>query len=243
MMRGACTLLASVALPEGTVALWPHSLRQEDMFLSFFPPLPQVTLRRLLDHNLRSVEAILEDRLRLLALVPDAATGNVGVEVRRCSQPHHRPHPPSLSTNHALLPLSVDAAAAAMQLRAVPLKRMAELARLRGWRFVASLAFEAADLAGPTLRMLWRRATALVSWLLVRLIGQALGLVYQGVRQSMAPREPPPQQQRQQQQERRQQGHQGPPRTGQQRGSSGGGSSGGSSPDGTQGWQDAFGVL
>ena len=46
---------------------------------------------------------------------------------------------------------------------------------------------------GPLLSGLLARASAFASWLLVRLIGRSLGLVYRGVRQSLAPRRPPPQ--------------------------------------------------
>ena len=67
-----------------------------------------------------------------------------------------------------------------------------ELAALRGWRYAASLALEAGDVAGPLLSGLLARASAFASWLLVRLIGRSLGLVYRGVRQSLAPRRPPP---------------------------------------------------
>ena len=68
---------------------------------------------------------------------------------------------------------------------------MQELAALRGWRYAASLALEALDVAGPLLARLLARASAAASWLLVRLIGRSLGLVYRGVRQSLTPRPPP----------------------------------------------------
>ncbi len=67
-----------------------------------------------------------------------------------------------------------------------------ELEALRGGRYAASLALEALDVAAPLLAGLLARAGAAASWLLVRLIGRALGLVYRGVRQSLAPRPPRP---------------------------------------------------
>lgn len=50
----------------------------------------------------------------------------------------------------------------------------------------ASLLLEAADLLLPLLRTLWRQATSAASWLLVRLVGQAVALVRRGVQQGSA---------------------------------------------------------
>ncbi len=47
----------------------------------------------------------------------------------------------------------------------------------------ASLLLEAADLLMPPLRTLWRQATSAATWLLVRLVGQAVALVRRGVQQ------------------------------------------------------------
>lgn len=47
----------------------------------------------------------------------------------------------------------------------------------------ASLLLEAADLLLPLLRTLWRQATSAASWVLVRLVGQAVALVRRGVQQ------------------------------------------------------------
>jgi hypothetical protein len=45
----------------------------------------------------------------------------------------------------------------------------------------ASLFLEGVDLLAPLLRSLWGRAAAAASWLLVRLVGQAVALVRRGV--------------------------------------------------------------
>lgn len=66
-----------------------------------------------------------------------------------------------------------------------------ELGELRGWRYAVSLALEALDVAAPLAAGLLARAGAAASWLLVALIGRSLGLMYRGVRQSIAPRSPP----------------------------------------------------
>ncbi|PRW44374.1 DUF3685 family [Chlorella sorokiniana] len=57
-----------------------------------------------------------------------------------------------------------------------PMKRTPELGRLSGLRYAASLLLEAADLLMPLLCTLWRQATSAASWLLVRLVGQAVTL-------------------------------------------------------------------
>ena len=78
--------------------------------------------------------------------------------------------------------------------------RLQELAGLRGVPFCVSLALEVVDFAAPLLQRLIGRAGDALSWLLVRLIGRSLGLVYRGVRESLsrpggggrAKRRPPP---------------------------------------------------
>lgn len=62
---------------------------------------------------------------------------------------------------------------------------MQEVERLKGLRYVHSLALEAMDVAAPLLQRLLGRLGDAVSWLLVRLIGRSLGLIYRGVRESL----------------------------------------------------------
>ena len=57
--------------------------------------------------------------------------------------------------------------------------------RLKGLRYAHSLALEAMDVAAPLLQRLLLRLGDAVSWLLVRLIGRSLGLIYRGVRESL----------------------------------------------------------
>ena len=98
--------------------------------------------------------------------------------------------------------------------RELPVSRRAELDALTGWRrtvrrdagcmlvcaqmradshacvlalLSSSLLLEAADVVGPLLRRAGRRLGDALSFLLVQLIGRALGLVARGVRQSVAP--------------------------------------------------------
>jgi hypothetical protein len=71
--------------------------------------------------------------------------------------------------------------------RAVPLPRRAELDALTGLRRWVSLALEVADVVGPLLARAGRAASDAAQFLLVQLIGRALGLVARGVRQSFAP--------------------------------------------------------
>lgn len=50
---------------------------------------------------------------------------------------------------------------------------------------------EAGDVLLPVARSCVARVSAAVSWLLVKLIGRALGLIFRGVRQSLTPQPKP----------------------------------------------------
>ncbi len=63
--------------------------------------------------------------------------------------------------------------------------RVQEVEQLKGLRYAHSLALEAMDVAAPLLQRLLGRLGDAVSWLLVRLIGRSLGLIYRGVRESL----------------------------------------------------------
>ncbi|KAK9815661.1 hypothetical protein WJX72_007540 [[Myrmecia] bisecta] len=69
--------------------------------------------------------------------------------------------------------------------RSISARRAKELNQLTGWRYTISLLLEAADVLMPLFSALFKRVSAAVSWLLVRLIGRSLGLVYRGVKQSL----------------------------------------------------------
>lgn len=62
-----------------------------------------------------------------------------------------------------------------------------ELESLKGWKYLVSLLLEAGDIALPIFRNCMARVSAAISWLLVKLIGRALGLIYRGVKQSLVP--------------------------------------------------------
>ena len=72
---------------------------------------------------------------------------------------------------------------------------MQELEAMTGWKYAVSFLLEAADVVLPIFRSCMARVSAAISWLLVKLIGRALGLIYRGVKQSLVPQRP---QQRQQ---------------------------------------------
>lgn len=67
-----------------------------------------------------------------------------------------------------------------------------ELGSLTGLRYYYSTALEACDFLAPLLERLFSRIGDAVSWLLVRLIGRSLGLIYRGVKESLMPRQQPP---------------------------------------------------
>lgn len=69
--------------------------------------------------------------------------------------------------------------------RSLPIRRSAELRTLGGWRLAYCLYLEFSDVTGPILKILLSRLGKLIQFLLVTLIGQSLGLVYKGIRQSL----------------------------------------------------------
>ena len=62
-----------------------------------------------------------------------------------------------------------------------------ELEALKGWQQLLSLGMEAVDFAVPLLRRAGQQMGEAVSWLLVRFLGRALGLLFRGIRQSLVP--------------------------------------------------------
>ncbi|XP_024364560.1 uncharacterized protein [Physcomitrium patens] len=67
----------------------------------------------------------------------------------------------------------------------LPARRSKELRALTGWRYVYSLYLELSDIVGPLLQVLGKKLGGAVSFLLVRLIGRSLGLIFEGIRQSV----------------------------------------------------------
>lgn len=67
---------------------------------------------------------------------------------------------------------------------------MQELEAFTGWKYAVSFSLEAADVVLPIFRSCMGRVSAAISWLLVKLIGRALGLIYRGVKQSLVPQRP-----------------------------------------------------
>lgn len=70
--------------------------------------------------------------------------------------------------------------------RRMYVRRTGELAALSGWRATLSTCMELGDVLAPVAAGIVDRLSSFVSWLLVSLIGRGLGLIYRGVRQSMA---------------------------------------------------------
>lgn len=72
-----------------------------------------------------------------------------------------------------------------LKLVEVPARRGKELRALTGWRYYYSLYLEFSDIVGPLLEVLVKKMGEAVSFLLVRLIGRSLGLIFEGIRQSV----------------------------------------------------------
>lgn len=66
-----------------------------------------------------------------------------------------------------------------------PARRGKELRALTGWRYIYSLYLEVSDIVGPLLEIFVKKLGEAVSFLLVRLIGRSLGLIFEGIRQSV----------------------------------------------------------
>ncbi|KAK9827551.1 hypothetical protein WJX74_010069 [Apatococcus lobatus] len=71
--------------------------------------------------------------------------------------------------------------------RSIRCRRIQELEALKGWQQLLSLGLEAVDFAMPLLRRAGQRMGEALSWLLVRFLGRALGLLFRGIRQSLVP--------------------------------------------------------
>jgi len=71
--------------------------------------------------------------------------------------------------------------------RQLPMCRQDELAQLSGWRQNFSVILEMADVCIPLMQGFFTYIGDALSWILVRLIGRSLGLIYRGVRQSLSP--------------------------------------------------------
>jgi Protein of unknown function (DUF3685) len=75
--------------------------------------------------------------------------------------------------------------------RSMFVRRTHELNALKGWRATLSTCMEIGDVVAPLFTGLADKLSRVVSWLLVALIGRGLGLIYKGVRQSMAGKSTP----------------------------------------------------
>lgn len=60
-----------------------------------------------------------------------------------------------------------------------------EMSMLTGWRLSVSIVLEALDAVTPLLSAFFNRLGDLVSFLLVSLVGRALGLIFKGVKSSL----------------------------------------------------------
>ena len=87
----------------------------------------------------------------------------------------------------ALLPGGVTATTGALGRAEVRRNRRAQLDELKGARLFSSLLVEFSDVAYPLLRAFSQRAGRVLSFVLVTVIGQGIGLVARGVRLALRP--------------------------------------------------------
>ncbi|CAN8265573.1 unnamed protein product [Cochlearia groenlandica] len=67
----------------------------------------------------------------------------------------------------------------------LPVKRTKELKALSGWRYCFSLLLELSDIGMPIIRVVLNKASSIISFFLVTLIGRSVGLIFTGIRQSL----------------------------------------------------------
>ncbi|KAJ7203203.1 hypothetical protein O6H91_Y489100 [Diphasiastrum complanatum] len=134
----------------------------------------QLALRSWFHQNFESVAAMYEDRVELWTLrAKYVAESGISPKIRR----------------KRLRVLDQDAERDGAQIvvarYSIPVNRSKELKSLSGWRYYYSLYLEFFDIAGPVLKIVLSKLGEGVSFLLVCLIGRSLGLIYEGIRQSI----------------------------------------------------------
>ena len=82
----------------------------------------------------------------------------------------------------ALLPGGVTFTSGALGRSNVRVSRRAQLDELKGGRLLTSLLYEVSDVSYPLLRAFLERAGKIISFVLVTVIGQAIGLVFLGIK-------------------------------------------------------------
>lgn len=82
----------------------------------------------------------------------------------------------------ALLPGGVTFTSGALGRSNVRVSRRAQLDELKGGRLLTSLLYEVSDVSYPLLRAFLERAGKVISFVLVTVIGQAIGLVFLGIK-------------------------------------------------------------
>ncbi|KAL3691859.1 hypothetical protein R1sor_005510 [Riccia sorocarpa] len=132
----------------------------------------EVALNGWLNQNFSSVVAMFEDRFELWTFQRRSIPKADEKQAKSKRRPENREQ-------------DVESPELVLTRVQLPARRSDELKALTGWRYYYSLYLEFSDVVGPILGMLLTRFGEAVSFLLIRLIGRSLGLVYQGIRQSV----------------------------------------------------------
>eukprot|EP01018_Ginkgo_biloba_P026943 Gb_32290 [translate_table: standard] len=138
----------------------------------------EVSLNRWLEHNFFSVVAIYEDWFNLWILKTSVAEKPIKTQRLK--------HGWWNKINSKKMVEEGQLKDIVMSRLRLPIKRTKELRTLSGWRYYYSLYLEFSDIMGPLVRALLSRVGKGISFLLVSLIGRSLGLIYQGIRQSIS---------------------------------------------------------
>ena len=156
----------------------------------------QVALQRWIAANVASVVALYEDRYELWGFSHRGRLIRRALPARRAAVRSQRSGTPSciqcyqhMRNMHAGLWARSVAGSARPGTTGM---RGQDVAGLRGVRYAVGLALEALDFVAPLLQRALGRLGDALAWLLVRAIGRSLGLVYRGVRESLALGRRPP---------------------------------------------------
>ncbi|XP_072979693.1 uncharacterized protein [Typha angustifolia] len=136
----------------------------------------ELALNRWLQQNFESVISMYEDRFELYVLcrqqreIPDDNQEEV-IWWKRLA--FRKPAARSLVNCVHISPFSL------------PVKRTKELRALTGWRYYFSLFLELSDITMPFVRATCTKISNAVSFFLVYMIGRSVGLIFNGIRQSL----------------------------------------------------------
>ncbi|XP_008776216.2 uncharacterized protein LOC103696383 isoform X1 [Phoenix dactylifera] len=137
----------------------------------------EVVLNQWLQQNFKSVVTMYEDRFELVVFSRKQLEDSVDSRHEKIiwwkKFAFRKSTRPSLLHHVQINPFSL------------PVKRTKELRALTGWRYYFSLYLEFSDITMPFARAVFTKIRGAVSFFLMCMIGRSLGLIFNGIRQSL----------------------------------------------------------